>query len=107
MPVTIPMRGIFETCCAWTAEHGARSSEQRARRMIFLVIARLLAFRSPTSGFIYDRCRLMTLSALANTWGGIAVRFSILDWSIIELHCLLWLIHVPGSSNRSAWQFSN
>jgi hypothetical protein len=44
MPVTIPTRGIFVTCCASTAEHGARSKEHRVRRMIFLVIIRLPAF---------------------------------------------------------------
>ena len=40
MPVTIPMRGIFPAgCCAWTAEHGARSSEHRAKKIASATIA--------------------------------------------------------------------
>src|SRR5262245_54409561 len=68
-----PTWGIFSADCAATAELGARSMEHKAKRMIFLVIAvRPTLLISALSSILFAPCYLMTRSARASTFGGIA-----------------------------------
>src|SRR5262245_17862219 len=65
------MRGTFPACCASTVEHGARSREHRARKKKILVIGVGPALFSDLRPLTAHGCHLITLSALAKTFGGI------------------------------------